>query len=200
MSEPGNSKIQAVQSEDGSVTFQAPLMHRRGGESTGSQWGDIFVPSVLDADEARWSAEHPGVPTTVPPADLFETESEAMERWNLTADGLRSVFGPPIPAGVVWTEPVWPVGQMEHIYDAYVRPVFKRLHLQPEADVKEFFYSTKEQEAPATEKERQEEKRRREWLESPDGQHWQAREDQRQQVLAAEIERAMTAREESREN
>lgn len=39
---------------------------------------------------------------------------------------------------------------LEFIYDEYVRPVFRRLHLDPETDVKDFFYWTKGEPAPPT--------------------------------------------------
>ena len=114
-------------------TFEPPTMHRR---AYTRPIGSIFTPSVRSGD------------TDSEPAPLFETESEAMAHWEVTAEGLRALFGPPIPAGVVWHEPVWPIAQMEFIYDEYVRPVFRRLHLDRDTDVKDFFYWTKGEPAP----------------------------------------------------
>ena len=134
---------------DGDEHFTPPEMVRSSG-------GPIFTPSVphLSYRAGRVSHDDSGTESLdLIPAELFWTEAEAMSYWEMTAEGLRSLFGPPIPAGAVWSEPVWSAAHMEHIVSEFVRPLLAKVAFDPNRSVKENFYSLKGEEPPLTDEE-----------------------------------------------
>ena len=139
---------------DDNEHFTPPEMMR-------SNSGPVFTPSVPHVgDGAGYVSNETGTASLdLFPAELFWTESEAMSHWEMTAEGLRSLFGPPIPAGAVWAEPVWSAAHMEHIVTEFVRPLLTKIALDPNRSVKENFYFLKGEEAPLTEKETRERER-----------------------------------------
>ena len=66
------------------------------------------------------------------PTPLFETEQSLMEDTSLTAESLRDIYGSPIPAGVVWNQPVWSVSHLQHVNSEYLRPVLRKLRFDPD--------------------------------------------------------------------
>lgn len=135
------------------ATFEPPTMH-----SSDSVAGDIFVASIPDPEQVQWLADHPddakGV-VSLPTASLFMTEAQAMVHYEMSAEGIRAAFGPPVPAGVVWDEPVWSFSQMEHVFTEYIRPIFQKLHLEPQTDTADFFYYVKGTDRPLSQSEQE---------------------------------------------
>ena len=81
----------------------------------GSLYGSGMTPDAWD-----------GLPDSVrdgydQPAPIFRTEQDIVETTGFTAATVHRVFGPPIPAGVVWSEPVWSTHHVEHIERSYLR-------------------------------------------------------------------------------
>lgn len=150
MTEPGTTIKTEYRS---TATFEPPTMH-----SSDPVAGDIFVASIPDPEQVQWFADHPedaeGV-VSIPTASLFMTEAQAMVHYDMSAEGIRAAFGPPLPAGAVWNEPVWSFSQMEHVYTDYIRPIFQKLHLEPQTDADDFFYNVKGTERPLSQGEQE---------------------------------------------
>ena len=86
-----------------------------------------FVPhgtkTVIVDGVAQLVDELVSVPKTEKALPLFLPEWSIRDSHDFTPAAIRSLFGPPLPAGVVCDEEVWAAPHVEHVLRAYVYPV-----------------------------------------------------------------------------